>query len=76
MAKAFTLFIGTSPYSSENTLTAARIADSALRKGHKVSLIASGDGVYCFLKGQKARGIPNAEEEFSGLIQRGLRVYL
>ena len=76
MAKTFTLFLSTSPYSYENTLTAARTAQSALDKGHSVNLIASGDGVYCFLKKQKAKGITNAEEEFSGLVRRGLKVYL
>jgi sulfur relay (sulfurtransferase) complex TusBCD TusD component (DsrE family) len=74
--RTFTLFLSTSPYSYENTLTAVKIAGSALSKGHVVNLIASGDGVYCFLKGQKAKGIPNAEEGFSELIQKGLRVYL
>lgn len=76
MAKTLTLFLSTSPYSCENTLTAARIAQSALNKGHAVNLIASADGVYCFLKKQKAKGIPNAEEEFSGLMEKGLKVYL
>jgi sulfur relay (sulfurtransferase) complex TusBCD TusD component (DsrE family) len=71
-----TLFLNTSPYQGENTLTAIKIADSALKKGHTVNLIASGDGVYCFLKGQKAKGIPNAGEGFSGLIGKGLKVYL
>ena len=76
MAKTFTLFLSTSPYSYENTESAVRIAESALAKGHAVNLIASGDGVYCFLKGQKAKGITNAEEKFSELIRKGLRVYL
>jgi sulfur relay (sulfurtransferase) complex TusBCD TusD component (DsrE family) len=76
MPKAFTLFLGTSPYMTENTLTALRLADAGLRKGHEVNLIASGDGVYCFLKAQKAKGVPNAEEGFAGLIQRGLKIYL
>ncbi len=76
MGKTFTLFVSTSPYSYENTETAVRIADSALNKGHTVNLIASADGVYCFLKGQKAKGILNAEEEFSQLITKGLKVYL
>jgi sulfur relay (sulfurtransferase) complex TusBCD TusD component (DsrE family) len=76
MSKTMTLFLSTSPYSYENTLTAARIAESSLNKGHTVNLIASADGVYCFLKKQKARGIMNAEEEFSRLIQKGLKVYL
>lgn len=76
MNKAFTLYLATSPYSYENTLTSIKIAESALKKGHTVNLIASGDGVYCFLKGQKAKGITNAEEKFSELIQKGLKVYL
>ncbi|RJQ42107.1 MAG: hypothetical protein C4550_00275 [Nitrospiraceae bacterium] len=76
MGKIFTLLLSTSPYSYENTVTAVRIAESALTKGHTVNLIASGDGVYCFLQRQKAKGIANAEEEFSRLIQKGLKVYL
>jgi sulfur relay (sulfurtransferase) complex TusBCD TusD component (DsrE family) len=76
MSKTFTLFLSTSPYSFENTLTAVKIAESALDKGHTVNLIASGDGVYCFLKKQKAKGITNAEEEFSRLMQKGLKAYL
>lgn len=76
MARTFTILLGTPPYSFEDAATAARIAGSALDKGHSVNLIASGDGVYCFLKGQKAKGIPNAEEDFRALMGRGLRVYL
>jgi sulfur relay (sulfurtransferase) complex TusBCD TusD component (DsrE family) len=76
MAKTFTIFLGTAPYMTENTLTAVRVANSALDKGHTVNLIASGDGVYCFMKKQKAKGILNAEEEFSALIEKGLKVFL
>jgi len=76
MSKTFTLFLSTSPYSYENTHTAIRIAESALKEGHEVNLIASGDGVYCFFKNQKAAGMPNAEQKFSELIQKGLKVYL
>ncbi len=76
MAKRFTLFLGTSPYQSENTLTAVRLSEAAMDGGHTVSLIASGDGVYCLLKWQKAKGNPNAEEEFSRLITKGLKVFL
>lgn len=76
MGKTMTLYLSTSPYSYENTLSTVRLADAALDKGHTVNLIASADGVYCFLKGQKAKGILNAEEEFSRLIQKGLKVFL
>lgn len=76
MSKTMTLFLSTSPYSYENTLSTIRLAEAALNKGHTVNVIASGDGVYCFLKKQKAKGITNAEEEFSRLMQKGLKVYL
>jgi sulfur relay (sulfurtransferase) complex TusBCD TusD component (DsrE family) len=76
MAKTFTLFLSTSPYSYENTHTAIRIAEFALKEGYKVNLIASGDGIYCFIKNQKAAGMPNAEKKFSELIQKGLKIYL
>lgn len=76
MPKTVTLYLSTSPYSFENTLTTVRIAESALNRGHTVNLIASADGVYCFLTKQKARGILNAEEEFTRLIRKGLRVSL
>jgi sulfur relay (sulfurtransferase) complex TusBCD TusD component (DsrE family) len=76
MPKTITLYLSTSPYSYENTLTSVRLAESALNKGHIVNLIASADGIYCFLTKQKARGILNAEEEFSRLMQKGLKVYL
>ena len=76
MPKTLSLYLSTSPYSYENTLTSVRIAESAMNKGHTVNLIASADGVYCFLTKQKAKGILNAEEEFSRLIQKGLRVYI
>lgn len=76
MASTITLFLSTSPYSFENTLTSIKLAGAALEKGHAVNIIASADGIYCFLKKQKAKGIPNAEEEFTSLIQKGLKVYL
>ena len=76
MAKTFTIFATTSPYSHENTLTAVRLSEAAMSKGHSVNLIASGDGVYCFLKGQKGAGVPHAGELFTGLIDKGLKVSL
>lgn len=76
MTKNFIFFLTTSPYSSENTRTSIKIIEAVISKGHSARLIASGDGVYCFLKGQKAKGITNAEEKFSELLRKGLKVYL
>ena len=76
MAEAMTVFLSGSPYTFENIYSVIKLADAALNKGHTVNLIASGDGVYCFLKGQKAKGLPNAGEEFTRLIGKGIKVYL
>ncbi|MGI9861951.1 DsrE family protein [Moorella naiadis] len=76
MAKSLTLFLATTPYGFENTTTAIRLAETALAKGYKVTLFASGDGVHNFVRGQKAQGIPNAEDNFVPLIEKGLRVDL
>lgn len=76
MPKRFTLFLSAPPYAGEHTATAAHLAGAALEEGHEVTLFASGDGVYNFLVGQNAKGVPNAESEFSALIARGLTVEL
>ncbi|MBI4846952.1 MAG: DsrE family protein [Nitrospirae bacterium] len=76
MPKKLTLFLNTSPYSFENTYTAMRIAEAALAKGLETHLVASADGVYNFLKGQKGRGLPHAADGFKSLIDKGLKVDL
>ena len=76
MKKSFAVFLSTAPYYSENTLTAARLLEEAMRQGHSATLVASGDGVYAFLRGQKPRGVPHAADIFSSLMSKGLRVFL
>ncbi len=76
MAKKITLFLNTAPYSYENTYTAMKIAEAALDKGMETHVVASGDGVYNFLKGQKGSGLPHAEQEFTSLMDKGLKVDL
>ncbi len=76
MAKTITLFLNTSPYSFENTYTAMKIAEAALEKGLETHLVASADGVYNFLKGQKGKGLPHAAEGFQSLMKKGLKVDL
>lgn len=70
MAKEIVVFLSTTPYSYENTHTFFRLADAALRKGHKVRLIASGDGVFSIVKGQLPQSLSKLEE----LVTRGLKV--
>jgi sulfur relay (sulfurtransferase) DsrF/TusC family protein len=47
-----------------------RLADAALKKGHEVRLIASGDGVFSVVKGQ----VPKALYALEDLVSRGLKV--
>ncbi len=76
MAKTLTIFLATTPYGYENTQTAMKLAEAALDKGNQVVLFASADGIHNFTKGQGPQALPNAEEGFSRLIARGLRVEL
>lgn len=70
MAREIVVFLSTTPYSYENTHTFFRLADAALRKGHKVRLIASGDGVFSIVKGQ----LPKSLSVLEDLVGRGLKV--
>ena len=70
MSEEIVMFLTTTPYSSENTHTIIRLADAALKKGHRVRLIASGDGVFSVIKGQ----VPRALAALEGLVERGLKV--
>ncbi|HTZ17199.1 MAG TPA: DsrE family protein [Dissulfurispiraceae bacterium] len=70
MSREIVMFLTTTPYSFENTHTIIRLADAALRKGHQVRLIASGDGVFSVVKGQ----VPKALSALEDLLGRGLRV--
>ena len=74
--KTMTLFLTTTPYAFENTHTALRLARAALDKGYAVNLFASADGVYNFTRGHPCKGLPDAEKEFTALIERGLHVEL
>lgn len=76
MPKTLTIFLSTTPYSSENSNTAIRLAEAALAKGYVVNLFASGDGVHNFTLGQKTRGAPEAGTRFAALIEKGLHVEL
>lgn len=74
--KQITLMLGSPPYSGQNVDTALGIARAALEKGHRVTVVGSGDGTYGFLKGQRASGAPSAEKGFAELIAKGARVDL
>ncbi len=70
MQKEIVMFLSTTPYSFQNTHTILRLADSALKKGRKVRLIASNDGVFSIVKGQ----VPQSLSALVDLVGRGLKV--
>lgn len=71
-----TMIVGSPPYGGQDVDTVLGIARAALDKGHRVTIVGSGDGTYGFLKGQRASGAPNAEKGFTDLIARGARIDL
>jgi sulfur relay (sulfurtransferase) complex TusBCD TusD component (DsrE family) len=74
--KQITMMLGSPPYSGQDVDTVLGIADAALKKGHRVTVVGSGDGTYAFLKGQRASGAPSAQKGFTDLIAKGVRVDL
>jgi len=74
--KQITFMLGSPPYGGQDVDTVIGIADAALKKGHDVTIVGSGDGTYAFLKGQHASGAPNAEKGFVALMEQGARVEL
>ncbi|MFQ5761504.1 MAG: DsrE/DsrF/TusD sulfur relay family protein [Candidatus Bathyarchaeia archaeon] len=74
--KTLTIMLMTSPYMFENTKTAMKITEAALAKGYRVKLFAMADAVHNFTTGQKPQGVPNPEEGFKKLIDKGLIVEL
>jgi sulfur relay (sulfurtransferase) complex TusBCD TusD component (DsrE family) len=70
MQKEIVMLLTTTPYTYENTHTIIKLADAALKKGHKVRLISSGDGVFSIVKGQ----VPQALTALEDLTGRGLKV--
>ncbi len=70
MQKELVMFLSTTPYSFENTHTILKLADAALKKGHRVRLIASSDGVFSIVKGQ----VPQSLAALVDLVGRGLKV--
>ena len=71
-----TLMLGSPPYGGQDVDTVIGIADAALKRGHRVTIVGSGDGTYAFLKDQRASGAPHAENGFIDLIERGARIDL
>ncbi len=70
MEREIVFFLSTTPYSFENIHSILKIGDAALRRGLKVRIIASGDGVFSIVKGQ----LPKSLSALEDLVGRGLKV--
>ena len=74
--KTLTIFLAAAPYAGEHASTAMRLARAAIAAGHHVNIFASADAVCGFTVGHRAKGLPNAETGFGGLITQGAHVEL
>lgn len=74
--KQFTFILGSAPYGGQDVDTLLGMAQAALRRGHQVAVVGSGDGTYAFLKQQRVSGAPSAEKGFAEIIAQGARVDL
>jgi len=74
--KQITIMLASPPYGGQDVDTVLGIAEAALKKGHGVTVVGSGDGTYGFIQGQRASGAPNAEKGFAERIAQGARVDL
>ncbi len=70
MQRELVLFVTTTPYSTENTHTIIRLARAALKKGHSVRLVASGDGVFSVVRGK----VPESMKALEELVSMGMKV--
>lgn len=74
--KKITIVLGSTPYSGQDADTVMGIGQAALKKGHRLTVVGSGDGTHGFIKGQRASGAPNTEKGFTDLIAKGAQVDL
>ena len=57
MEERLTFVLAASPYCGQTGATVLKLATAALDAGHRTAVFATGDGVYGFVKGQKATGV-------------------
>ncbi|KRT69174.1 MAG: hypothetical protein A3I03_04600 [Candidatus Rokubacteria bacterium RIFCSPLOWO2_02_FULL_68_19] len=57
MQRHLTFVLSASPYSGQAAATALKLATAALDAGHRATVFATADGVYGFVKDQKATAV-------------------
>ncbi len=71
MEKQFTFVLTASPYSGQTPATVLELAMTVLDAGHRATIFATGDGVYGFVKGQKATGVFDVGGAADAFLARG-----
>ena len=71
MEKRLTFVLTASPYSGQAAGTALRLAAAALEAGHRPAIFATGDGVYGFVKDQKATAVFDVGGAAEAFLARG-----
>jgi sulfur relay (sulfurtransferase) DsrF/TusC family protein len=71
MDKHLTFVLTASPYSGQAAATALKLATAALDARHRATIFATADGVYGFVKGQKATAVFDVGGAAEAFLARG-----
>lgn len=71
METRLTFVLSASPYSGQTAATALKLATAVLDAGHPSTIFATGDGVYGFVKEQKATGVVDMGAAAEAFLARG-----
>lgn len=71
MEKRLTFLLAASPYSGQYPATVLKLASAALDAGHRATIFATGDGVYGFVKEQKATAVFDVGGAAQAFLARG-----
>jgi len=71
MEKLLTFVLTASPYSGQTASTVLKLASAALTGRHRATIFATGDGVYGFVKGQKATGVFDVAAAAEAFLAKG-----
>jgi sulfur relay (sulfurtransferase) complex TusBCD TusD component (DsrE family) len=71
LPKRVTFVLTASPYSGQTPGTVFKLAAAALDAGHRATIFATGDGVWCFAKEQRATGVFDVGRAAEAFLGRG-----
>jgi tRNA 2-thiouridine synthesizing protein D len=69
-----TILLTTGSMMTTGPYKALKLADAAMRKGHRVNLFCFGEGVTVLKKGQAPKNFPNLLDMMEDMMGRGLQV--